>query len=173
MKNKDSVLSSPTEDAQLPNFIASNLRLLRKRAGWSQSELAARVGLNRGNIASYECGSAEPSICKLLRFSNVFDISTRDFTRLDLSDPAELALARSARLSEEAERLNAYRERQAELSHLIDSSHDLFQYKRDTLDKPCKEAELFAGHYLQLLELSRQLMKEHETLLEELGCQCK
>lgn len=173
MKHKDSAISPNLEAGPLPNFIASNLRLLRKRAGWSQTELAEQVGLNRGNIASYECGSAEPSICKLLRISNLFDITTRDFTRLDLSDPAELALARSAHLTEEAERLDAYRARQTELQHLIDSSYDLFRYKRDTLAKPCKEAELFAGHYLQLLELSRQLMKEHATLLQELGCQGK
>ncbi len=173
MKNKDSALPSLPSEARLPNFIASNLRLLRKRAGWSQTELAERVGLNRGNIASYESGCAEPSICKLLRISNLFDITTRDFTRQDLSDHANLALALSARMHEEADRFDAYRTRQAELNHLIDSSHDLFQYKRDTLDHPCKEAEMFAGHYLQLLELSRQLMKEHEALLNELGCQGK
>ncbi|NJB87650.1 transcriptional regulator with XRE-family HTH domain [Lewinella marina] len=176
MKNKDSALTTLPEDAQLPNFIASNLRLLRKRAGWSQTELAEKVGLNRGNIASYESGSAEPSICKLLRISNLFDISTRDFTRLDLSDSGALALARSKRRAEQDEQLErykAYRKRQAELDHLISSSYDLFRYKRETLEKPCKEAELFAGHYLQLLELSRQLMKEHENLLSDLGCQEK
>lgn len=171
MKNKDSALTALSEEAQLPNFIASNLRLLRKQAGWSQTELAEKVGLNRGNIASYESGSAEPSICKLLRISNLFDISTRDFTRLDLSDPAELALARSKRQAEQSERYQSYRKRQADLEHLINSSVDLFRYKRETLEKPCKEAELFAGHYLQLLELSRQLMKEHQSLLTELGCQ--
>ncbi|THH40268.1 helix-turn-helix domain-containing protein [Neolewinella litorea] len=171
MKNKDSALTTLSEEAQLPNFIASNLRLLRKQAGWSQTELAEKVGLNRGNIASYESGSAEPSICKLLRISNLFDISTRDFTRLDLSDSAELALARSKRQAEQVERFDAYRKRKAELDHLISSSYDLFRYKRESLDKPCKEAELFAGHYLQLLELSRQLLKEHESLLGELGCQ--
>ena len=62
MKNKEAVLAAFTEEAELPNFIASNLKVLRKSTGWSQTELAECVGLNRGNIASYESGCAEPSI---------------------------------------------------------------------------------------------------------------
>ncbi|MCP9236064.1 helix-turn-helix domain-containing protein [Lewinella sp. JB7] len=175
MDNKDSVLPPPSRSGKLPNFIASNLRVLRKQAGWSQTELAERVGLNRGNIASYESGCAEPSICKLLRISHLFDITTRDFTRRDLTDPAELALARSARHEEKNDHHDRYRDylqKCTELSGLIDSSHHLFEYKRATLDKPCQEAEIYAAHYLQLLELSNQLMKEHRNLLDELGCQC-
>ncbi|PPK88843.1 DNA-binding XRE family transcriptional regulator [Neolewinella xylanilytica] len=173
MKNKDAVLAAFTEGAELPNFISSNLRLLRKAAGWSQTELAERVGLNRGNIASYESGCAEPSICKLLRISNLFDITTRDLTRRDLSDPNELALARSAHQNETANRYESYHQQQAKLDHLINSSYDLFRHKRASAEHPCKEAEMYAGHYLQLLDLSRQLMKEHQSLLDELGCQCK
>lgn len=176
MKHKDSMLPLLDELGSLPNFIASNLRLLRKEAGWSQTELAEQVGLNRGNVASYESSCAEPSICKLLRISNLFKITTRDFTRRDLSDPAELVLARSAHHEEQDEstvdRYAQYRNRHTELSQLIDSSHHLFEYKRGNLGHPCKEAELFAAHYIQLLELSKQLLKEHERLLSELDCHC-
>ena len=172
MKNKDAVLSVFAEEAELPNFIASNLKVLRKNAGWSQTELAERVGLNRGNIASYESGCAEPSICKLLRIGNLFDITTRDLTRRDLSDPNELALARSAHQAE-VSRYDEYRIRQMKLNHLINSSHDLFKHKQASIDKPCREAEMYAGHYLQLLDLSRQLLKDHQDLLDELSCQGK
>jgi transcriptional regulator with XRE-family HTH domain len=175
MKSKERSLSSATVVSPLPNFIASNLRLLRRDAGWSQSELAERVGLNRGNIASYESGCAEPSICKLLRLSQVFRITTRDFTRRDLRQPAELALARSAHTMEQdgrKERLKAFQRRHDELQGLIESSHQLFEYKRKSMEQPCKEAELLAAHYLQLHELSKQLLQEYDNLLGELGCTC-
>ena len=175
MNAKESLPSALSED-QLPNFIAANLRILRRQIGWSQTELAERVGLNRGNIASYESGSAEPSICKLLRISNLFDITTRDFTRRDFSDPAELALARSAHHEEreqEQARYGQYRRRHTELSQLVASAHRLFEHKRSTMDKPCKEAELLAAQYLQLQDLSRQLLREHEQLLQEVECQCR
>ncbi|CAH1001807.1 hypothetical protein LEM8419_02714 [Neolewinella maritima] len=160
---------------QLPNYIATNLRILRRQAGWSQTELAERVGLNRGNIASYESGSAEPSICKLLRISNLFDITTRDLTRRDFTDPTELALARSAhhtQREQEQEALTQYRRRHTELGQLLDSSRRLFEHKRASMGQPCKEAELLAAHYLQLQELSTQLLQEHARLLDEVECQC-
>ena len=176
MTAKDA-MSAPTAAQELPNFIATNLRVLRREAGWSQTELAQRVGLNRGNIASYESGSAEPSICKLLRISNLFSVSTRDLTRRDFADPAELALARSRHeldsTPEGQERYAPYRRRHTELAGLVEASHNLFNYKREHLGKPCKEAELFAAHYLQLLELSKQLLEEHAQLLAEVDCTCR
>jgi transcriptional regulator with XRE-family HTH domain len=172
MKTKE--LASP-KNKTLPNFIASNLRVLRKRQGWSQSELAQRVSLNRGNIASYESGSAEPSICKMLRISNLLKVHPQDITRRDLSDPNELLLAQLAHdehRMEEKERLAQLRYRAIELTELVQSSRKLFQYKCRNLEKPCKEADLFAAQYEQLFEVTQQLLEEHRELLGEVGCNC-
>lgn len=51
------------------NYVASNLKFLRKQTGLSQDQFAVRLDLNRGNIASYEKGSAEPSIEKIVKFA--------------------------------------------------------------------------------------------------------
>lgn len=168
----------PAEDAvaNLPNFIASNLRYLRNGKGWSQTELAKRVHLNRGNIASYESGSAEPSICKLLRISNLFEVNLRDITRKNLQETGELALAQHAyndKRLQERERINHLRNRAIEMDELIKSSKRLFEYKRSCLENTCKEAEMFAAQYQQLHEITRQLMDEHRSLLGEVGCQCE
>lgn len=159
----------------LPNFIASNIRILRKRKGWSQAQLAKQVFLNRGNIASYESGTAEPSICKLLRISNLFEVTPRDITRYDLNDPQALAEAKQAhdeKLSQERERLTQYRTRALALQELVVSSKRLFEYKQSKLENPCKEAELMAAQYAQLYEVTQQLLQEHRDLLGEVGCQC-
>jgi len=174
MEHKDPA-ANLLDQGELPNFIATNLRVLRKQAAWSQTELAERVGLNRGNIASYESGCAEPSICNLLRISNLFDITTHDITRRDLSDPAELVLARSAHRADtdhRAARVDDYRDRWQKLRQLVDSSHQLFEYKRARTQQPCKEAEIMSAHYLQLLEISNQLLQEHSNLLEEFDRPC-
>ncbi len=173
MKTKEAIGHAKTA---LPNYIASNLKVLRKRQGWSQSELAEKVSLNRGNIASYESGSAEPSICKLLRISNLLKVHPRDITRRDLSQPEELLLAQLShdehRL-EEKERLAQFRQRAIELTELVQSSKRLFDYKRKKLTTPCKEADLFAAKYEQLFEVTQQLLEEHRELLGEVGCQCQ
>ena len=172
MKDKE---ATPVAVA-LPNFIASNIRTLRKLSQWSQAELAQRVGLNRGNIASYESGSAEPSICKLLRISKMLGVQPQDITRRDLTDEHELLLARLAhdehRL-EEKEQLAQMRQRAIEMTELVQSSKRLFEYKRKRLDNPCKEADLMAAQYEQLFEVTQQLLEEHRALLSEVGCDCR
>lgn len=172
MKTKDVNIA---DALTLPNFISGNLRLLRKRQGWSQAELAEKVSLNRGNIASYESGTAEPSICKLLRISRLFEVNPRDFTRRDFMQPGELDLARQARhenISKEREALALFRDRSLEFSELINSSHNLFEYKRKNITKPCAEADILAMQYQQLYEVSQQLLQEHRDLLTKAGCQC-
>ncbi len=162
--------------AMLPNYIASNIRLLRKQQGWSQSELAERVNMNRGNIASYESGSAEPSICKLLRISRLFGVGARDFTRRDFSDSAELAIARLAQNDSQGghhNEMSEFRDRALELGELVASSKKLFEYKRKSTVKPCSEADIIAAQYQQLYEVTQQLLQEHRELLGKVGCQCE
>ena len=57
-----------------PNLLPRNIKSLRRKLRFSQEELAQKLGLNRGNIASYENGSAEPKICNLLKFASLFRV---------------------------------------------------------------------------------------------------
>ena len=69
-----------------PNLLPRNIKSLRRKLRFSQEELAQKLGLNRGNIASYENGSAEPKICNLLKFASLFRVSILDLTQKDLSE---------------------------------------------------------------------------------------
>ncbi len=169
------VPAAEIEAPTLPNFIAANLKVLRKERGWSQTELAERVHLNRGNIASYESGCAEPSLCKTLRISQQFGISARDLIRRDLSDAEELTLARLAHTEDERERrerITAFRTDAGALSDLVTSSRRLFDYRRKNVAQPCPEADQLAAHYEQLFQVTKQLLDNHRDLLGEVGCQC-
>ena len=172
---KTAQLATEKSTLELPNFLAANLRALRKSAGWSQTELARRVGLNRGNIASYESGTAEPSICKVLRISKLFDIGARDLIRLDLSDNDELVLARIAYTQEKDDQRDAiskHRQEAMVLGELVRSSRALFSHKKEHLNKPCAEADMFAMQYEQLYQLTDQLLNSYRNLLNDVSCQC-
>ena len=47
----------------------------RRKAGWSQEELAARLGVSRQAVSKWETGDAEPEVSKLRLLSQVFDVS--------------------------------------------------------------------------------------------------
>jgi transcriptional regulator with XRE-family HTH domain len=50
-------------NASLPMF-AKNLKALRKEKGWTQQELADRMGIKRAALGAYEEGRSEPRLAK-------------------------------------------------------------------------------------------------------------
>jgi transcriptional regulator with XRE-family HTH domain len=71
-------------------FFADNLKFLRKKAGLSQEQLGERIALNRGNIASYEKGTAEPRLENVLKIVKLFNIELSDLLEKDLSNSAAI-----------------------------------------------------------------------------------
>ena len=63
-----------------------NIRYLRKKMNLSQEELANAIGLNRGNIASYESGTAEPKIANLVKMSKLFSVPLADLTETKICE---------------------------------------------------------------------------------------
>ena len=67
-------------------ILRDNIRLLRKRKGWTQQDLADQTGLKRSLIGAYEEGRAEPSVEKLIGFSEVFNVAVDDLIGINLSE---------------------------------------------------------------------------------------
>ena len=57
------------------NKIGIRIRELRKRAGMTQAELAARIGVSASTVGMYEQGRREPDNTKLVELCNVFGVS--------------------------------------------------------------------------------------------------
>jgi transcriptional regulator with XRE-family HTH domain len=55
--------------------IGERIKALRKEAGWSQGELAAKVGTDARQISRYENGRITPSLDALARVAQALDVS--------------------------------------------------------------------------------------------------
>mgnify|MGYP001215710721 CR=1 FL=1 len=149
--------------------LAENLRALRKRMKWSQEELADKVGLNRGNIASYENGTAEPKICNLVKLSHVFNISVFDLTHVNLKedDTFEQAIVRH----QNGSRLPLF----PAISHFVKEAEDfqqavkglhcLFRLKAKNVVELPDDMRFFAEQFDQLYGLTEQLLRSHLDLI--------
>ncbi|MFN3403611.1 MAG: XRE family transcriptional regulator [Cytophagaceae bacterium] len=69
--------------------ISSNLKFLRKQKGFTQEQLAEKVGIKRSLLGAYEEGRAEPGLYNLMMFSKIFGVSVDSMISGDLSDPEE------------------------------------------------------------------------------------
>jgi HTH-type transcriptional regulator / antitoxin HipB len=64
------VTGGPTITARSPQLLGHALRSLRKRRGWSQTELADRVGINRTYLSQLENGELSDQFKRLLDLLN-------------------------------------------------------------------------------------------------------
>ncbi len=56
----------------------NRLRELRERAGWSQGELARRIGVSRQTINAVETDKYDPSLPLALRLARLFAVAVPD-----------------------------------------------------------------------------------------------
>ena len=57
-------------------ILADKIIDLRKRAGYSQEELAERLGVSRQSISKWEGAQSIPDMNKILAMANLFGVST-------------------------------------------------------------------------------------------------
>lgn len=69
-------------------ILADKIITLRKKNGWSQEELAERVGVSRQAISKWESAQSVPDLDKILRMSEIFGVTT-DFLLKDEMETEE------------------------------------------------------------------------------------
>ena len=60
----------------------------RKKNGWSQEELADRLGVSRQSVSKWEGAQAVPDMKKIIQMSEVFGVSTDYLLRDDIETPS-------------------------------------------------------------------------------------
>lgn len=167
-------------NGNVTSLLPQNIRYLRKRQELSQEELAIRIGLNRGNIASYENGTAEPKICNLLKLAQIFSIPITDLTQKDLSHDELYEAAHSAYQSstrplfdDTTAIFDDFVESSEELRRVIESLHTCHHFKVKSSGELSKEMQVMNSNFEQMYELASQALLRHQELLEFIKCRVK
>lgn len=154
------------------SYLSSNLRWLRKQKKWSQEELASKIDLNRGNIASYENGTAEPKICNLLKMAKLFSVNLICLVQRDLGiDNEEPTIAiPMAGATPIVHDMHTYVDRAKELQRVMDGLNICCRYKVKMMDGNLpKEMQLVALHFEELYDTAQTLLEQHLALLEDIS----
>jgi len=67
-------------------YFSSNIKLLRKRRGRTQEDVAFTLNINRSTLNGYEHNIGKPNMETLLAFSDYYGISLDTLLKVDLSD---------------------------------------------------------------------------------------
>ena len=71
-------------------ILAEKIVNLRKQAGWSQEELAEKLGVSRQAVSKWESAQSIPDLNKVLLLSEVFSVSTDYLLKDDSDVPGEV-----------------------------------------------------------------------------------
>lgn len=76
-------------------MVAENIKLLRNAKGWTQSDLARKLGMTRSSVNAWEMGISVPSTAYLVELARLFHVSTdyllglKQNASIDVSDLGE------------------------------------------------------------------------------------
>ena len=71
---------------------SDKLIALRRKAGWSQEELAERLNVSRQSVSKWESAQSMPDIDKIVQLSSLFSVAT-DYLLKDWQDDPQPAAA--------------------------------------------------------------------------------
>ena len=67
-------------------ILADKITALRKKAGWSQEELAEQLGVTRQSVSKWEGAQSVPDMDKVVQMSRLFDVTTDFLLKDELSE---------------------------------------------------------------------------------------
>ena len=67
-------------------ILAEKITDQRKKAGWSQEELAEQLGVSRQSVSKWEGGQSLPDMDKIVKMSTIFGVSTDYLLKDDISE---------------------------------------------------------------------------------------
>ena len=74
-------------------ILADKITALRKKAGWSQEELAEQLGVTRQSVSKWEGAQSVPDMDKVVMMSRLFGVSTDFLLKDELEEEAPCAAA--------------------------------------------------------------------------------
>ena len=78
-------------------ILADKIINLRKKAGWSQEELAGRLGVTRQSVSKWEGAQSVPDIEKIVQLSRLFSVTTDYLLKDELEDPDPVTMTDAVR----------------------------------------------------------------------------
>jgi transcriptional regulator with XRE-family HTH domain len=88
--------------------VSEKIKMLRKEKGWSQGQLAMKLGVHPQHISRYETGNSNPSADALGKLAEVFGVSVDYLLNNDADDSGAYMIKDKQLLKyfEEVDRMN-------------------------------------------------------------------
>lgn len=104
---------SDTIKKQTNKSVGKNIRALRHQHGWSQEDVANRLGISIPAFSKIETGVTDINLSRLEQIANIFDVNVVNILALDNEEadmrPSSLSVAQKKLIDRESEIANLQR----------------------------------------------------------------
>jgi transcriptional regulator with XRE-family HTH domain len=77
-------------DSAFLQALGKRIRELRMEKGWSQQELAYRIGMEKSNLSVIENGKSNPQILTLARIAGILEVQPQELLAFEVELPTFL-----------------------------------------------------------------------------------
>ena len=168
-------------------YLAENIKYLRNKLGISQEKLAEMMGMNRGNIASYEKGMAEPRIENLLKLMTIFKVELNDLVKKDLrvlekidqeverlktipetrdSDRSKKRAELLSRLVVEDDKLANFIDQSSEMQKILEGFKSFHKMKMKDGHSLSDDVKRISDDYEKLLEVMEEMIQANKVMVQ-------
>jgi transcriptional regulator with XRE-family HTH domain len=152
--------------------------------GLSQEEFSRKVGLNRGNIASYEKQTAEPSMMNLSKISKYLSIDLGELIEKDLSAKDELIrkiehqgelthddginveVALKESIVDHQISVEKLRKRSDEMARILEGFKQFHKFRMENSNGLSEDVKKIAMDYEKLLEVLEDVLATNKHMME-------
>jgi transcriptional regulator with XRE-family HTH domain len=153
------------------HFVGQNIKYFRKQFNLSQCDLADKVGLKRGNIASYEKDIAEPKICNLIKLAKFFKIGISEIVLYDFTteqpDSTGIIIDTKTPVLIDTE-IQQVIEQSKEFENMLNGMKCYHKFQMEKI-VPSDEVTLLSTEVDRLLSVADSLMKSHKNLIQKIS----
>ncbi|MEN0054358.1 MAG: helix-turn-helix transcriptional regulator [Mucilaginibacter sp.] len=104
---------SDNNKKQTNKSVGKNIRTLRHKRGWSQEDVANRLGISIPAFSKIETGVTDINLSRLEQIANIFEINVAQILVIDSEEidltPSNLSIAQKKLLDRESEIANLQR----------------------------------------------------------------
>ena len=105
---------SPLINNKAVNSVGNNIRTLRHQRGWSQEDIANRLGISIPAFSKIETGITDVNLSRLEQIANIYDIDVVQILSMDAEQlveqqPSNLSIVQKKLLDRETEIVNLQR----------------------------------------------------------------
>lgn len=117
--------------------LSEKIAELRKKRGWSQEELAFRLGVSRQSVSKWESGSALPEVDKIVQLADMFDVSCdylmkNDLTSVDIA-PKDTVVVAYDTANDDNQTSYSSDEYAFDAGHPVDTEEAFIQIRKDSI----------------------------------------